>query len=151
MPHHKYIVHPCHWRLCQRRHGLPWELQWTAVPLIPDQLRGHQAHLSLWFSPRTARSRKMVHPSGPSSKLAQQKLLEGIKTERRDSITSVGGIQCKQKVNYTYIWVPNFSVISICSIRELSLPASAKQSKWWVYIILAKCWSMSEQNSIRSW
>ena len=58
MQHHKYIDHPCQWRLCQKRRGLrevQWrEVQWTAVPLTPDLLWGHQAHLSLWFSPKTA-------------------------------------------------------------------------------------------------
>ena len=53
LQHHKYIDHPCQWRLCQKRRGLR-EVQWTAVPLTPDLLRGYQAHLSLWFSPRTA-------------------------------------------------------------------------------------------------
>ena len=61
MQHHKYIDHLRHWRLWQGRHGLR-EVQWTAVPLNPDLLRGNQAHLSLWFSPRTAQSRKMVLP-----------------------------------------------------------------------------------------
>ena len=85
MQHHEFIDHPWHWRLWQGRHGFR-EVQWTASPFTPDQLRGYQTHLSLWFNPRTARSRKMVDPSGPSRKLAQHQLLEGISTERRDSI-----------------------------------------------------------------
>ena len=59
--HCKYIDHPCHRILCQGRHELK-EVQWTVVPLTPDLLRGYQAHLSLWFSPRPARSRKIVLP-----------------------------------------------------------------------------------------
>ena len=59
--HCKYIDHPRHWSLCQGRRRLR-EVQWAAIPLTPDLLRGYQAHLSLWFSPRTARSPKMVLP-----------------------------------------------------------------------------------------
>ena len=142
LQHHKYIDYPCHWRLCQGRCGLR-EAQWAAVPLTPDLLRGHQAHLSLWFSPRTARSRKIEKISSTSTTWRYKHRKEGQYNKcGRDTVWTKS--QC-------YIWVPNFGLISICWIRGLSLPASAKQSKWWVYIILAKCWSMAEQNSIRTW
>ena len=56
-------------------------------------------------------------PSGPSSKLAQHQLLEGIRTERRDSITSVGEIQCKQKVNYISDFPTSASFLSVLFVN----------------------------------
>ena len=97
--HCKYIDHPRHWDLYQGRHGLR-EVQWTAPPLgswptteLPS------SSVPLVQSEDSPESKD--GPSGPSRKIAQ--LLEGISTERRDSMASVGGIQCKQKVNYTCI------------------------------------------------
>ena len=120
LQHHQYIKYPCHWKLCQGRHGLR-EVQWTAPPLAPDLLRGHQAHLSLWFRPRTAQTRKMLSPSGPSRKLAQHQLLESISTERRNSMTSVGGIQCKQKVNYISEFPTSASIRSVVFVSWVFL------------------------------
>ena len=59
----------------------------------------------------------MVDPSGPSRKLAQHQLLEGISTERRDSIASAGGIQCKQKVNAISEFPTSASFLSVVFVN----------------------------------
>ena len=130
----KYFEHPHHWRLCQGRHGLR-EVQWTTVPLTPDRFR----------------SSKLICPSGsvrgqPGVERCSFRSIEETSSasatwrykHRKKGQYNKCGRDTVQTKSQLYIWVPNFGPISICSIRELSLHASAKQSKLWLCIILAK-------------
>ena len=53
----------------------------------------------------------------PSRKLAQHQLLEGISTERSDSIISVGAIQRKQKVNDISEFPTSASFLSVLFVN----------------------------------